>query len=240
MSQEMAPIHGWLDTPRGRALRATESQLIGEALQDVFGWELVQVGRWGAHRELIRTGRTRRQIEICAATTPEPGDVIARLGQLPLASDSVDAVVLPHTLEFESDPHGLLREADRVLTGEGQLLVLGFRPLSLWGLRAAAARKGFPPGLRQVLSERRIRDWLVLLGYDVAPVRHYLHEWPWGQPRVSGGGLRRGLLNPLPAGAWLLRARKRVYAAPSIRLRQRERARVIGGLVKPAANRHGE
>jgi hypothetical protein len=129
---------------------------------------------------------------------------------------------------------------DRVLTGEGQLLVLGFRPLSLWGLRAAVARAGFPPGLRQVLSERRIRDWLVLLGYDVAPVRHYLHEWPWGQPRGSAGGLRRGLLNPLPAGAWLLRARKRVYAVPSIRLRLRERARVIGGLVKPAANRHGE
>jgi SAM-dependent methyltransferase len=240
MSQQLPQIHSWLDTPRGRAVRATEAQLLGEALQDVFGWELVQVGRWGVAHELISAARTRRQIEICAPATPEPGDVVARLGQLPLASDSVDAVVLPHTLEFESDPHGLLREVDRVLTGEGQLLVLGFRPMSLWGLRGAVARQGFPPGLRQMLSERRIRDWLVLLGYDVAPARHYLHEWPWGQPRVSAGGLRRGLLNPLPAGAWLLRARKRVYAVPSIRLRLRERARVIGGLVKPAANRHGE
>lgn len=239
MSQEISPIHAWLDTPRGRAVRAVEAQLISEALQDVFGWELVQVGRWGAPRELIHAGRTRRQIEICAAATPAPADVTARLAQLPLASDAVDAVVLPHTLEFEADPHGLLREVDRVLTGEGQLLILGFRPLSLWGLRAAVARKGFPPGLRQMLSERRIRDWLVLLGYDVAPARHYLHEWPWGQPRVSGGGLRRGLLNPLPAGAWFLRARKRVYAVPSIRLRMRDRARLLGGLVEPAANRHG-
>lgn len=239
MQQQIALIQAWLDTARGRALRAIESQLIGEALQDVFGWELVQVGGWGDSHELIRAGRTRRQIEICAPGATPPGDVSARLAQLPLASDAVDAVLLPHTLEFEADPHGLLREVDRVLTGEGQLLILGFRPLSLWGLRAAVAREGYPPGLRQVLSERRIRDWLVLLGYDVAPPRHYLHEWPWGQPRVAGGSLKRGLLNPLPAGAWLLRARKRVYAVPSIRLKLRERARVMGGLVKPAANRDG-
>lgn len=239
MQQQSPLIHDWLDTPRGRALRAIESQLVGEALQDIFGWELVQIGGWGAPHELICHARTRRQLEIHAPGAVLPGDITARLAQLPLASDSIDAVVLPHTLEFEADPHGLLREVDRVLTGEGQLLIMGFKPLSLWGLRAAAARAGFPPGLRHVLSERRIRDWLVLLGYDVAPARQYLHEWPWGQPRIGSGRLKRGLLNPLPASAWLLRARKRVYALPSVRLRLRERARVIGGLAEPAAKRHG-
>lgn len=239
MQQQMSSIETWLNTARGRALRAIEVQLLGEALQDVFGWEMVQVGRWGDAHELLRQARTRRQLEIGAPGSAAPADIVARLSQLPLASDAVDAVILPHTLEFEADPHSLLREVDRVLTGEGQLLILGFRPFSLWGLRAAVARAGYPPGLRQVLSERRIRDWLVLLGYDIAPVRHYLYEWPWGRPGAQGGRLKRGLFNPLPAGAWLLRARKRVYAVPSIRLRLRERAPVIGGLVKPAANRHG-
>ena len=65
-------------------------------------------------------------------------DVTARLSQLPIANGAVDAVVLPHTLEFETDPFAVVREADRVLAGEGHLIVLGFRPWSLWGFRSRA------------------------------------------------------------------------------------------------------
>jgi SAM-dependent methyltransferase len=162
---------------------------------------------------------------------------VARLTQLPIAGDSVDAVLLPHTLEFEADPYAVLREADRVLTGEGKLLVLGFRPWSLWGLRSRISRAGFPPGQRRLLGERRLRDWLVLLGYEVDAPRHYLFELPWGEPADPAHSLRRSLLHPLPAGAYLLKARKRIYALPPQRLRLRERARAIGGVPSPAANR---
>jgi SAM-dependent methyltransferase len=232
----------WFDSPRGRALLASEAQVLAEALDDCFGWELLQLGAWGASRDLIAGGRTRRQTVVAS---PEQlgglpagaGDVHARLTQLPVASDSVDAIVLPHTLEFETDPYTLLREADRALTGEGKLLVLGFRPLSAWGLRAAASRHGFPPGLRRLLSERRIRDWLGLLGYEVAASCGYLYELPWGEP-APAPRRRRGLFYPLPSGAYLLKARKRVLAIPAPRLRLRERARALGGLVEPSsANR---
>jgi SAM-dependent methyltransferase len=155
-----------------------------------------------------------------------------------VAGDSVDAVLLPHTLEFEADPYTLLREVDRVLTGEGKLLILGFSPFSTWGLRAAATRSGFPPGLRRLLREGRIRDWLKLLGYEVSEVRHYLYESPWGESLGGPRMLRRGLFYPLPAGAYLIKARKRVYAVPPLRLRLPERRKVIGGLVEPSrANR---
>jgi hypothetical protein len=49
---------------------------------------------------------------------------------------------------------------------------------------------------------------------------------------VTGPYLRRGL-NPLPAGAYLLKARKRVYTLTPIRPRFREKPGVLGGLVKP-------
>ena len=145
----------WLDSAQGAALRHTESALLGEALEDCFGWELLQIGAWGTGRELIAKGRTRSQAVL--ASTPCAGvDVLTRLTQLPIASDSVDCVVLPHTLEFEADPYAVLREVDRVLAGEGKLLVLGFAPFSPWGARALASRSGFPPGLRRVLAERRL------------------------------------------------------------------------------------
>jgi SAM-dependent methyltransferase len=232
------PIDDWLHSSRGEALRAAEALLLREALEDCFGWEMLQIGLWGGERELIAGGRTRRQTVI-SGTHSRGADVVARLTQLPVASDSVDAVLLPHTLEFETDPYAVLREVDRVLTGEGKLLVLGFHPWSLWGLRAKATRGGWPPQLRRLLSERRLRDWLVLLGYEVTETRRYLYDAPWGEPALASRSLHRSWYNPLPAGAFLMKARKRVYALPPLRLRLRERTQLIGGLVKPTAQRDG-
>jgi SAM-dependent methyltransferase len=234
-------ISSWLASSRGRALLRAESALLTEALDDCFGWDLLQLGAWGVGRELIAGGRTRRQTTICspeAGKVLHPGaEVAARLSQLPIASDSVDAVLLPHTLEFEADPHALLREVDRVLTGEGKLLLLGFAPMSPWGLRAAATRSGFPPGLRRLLSPGRIRDWCRLLGYEIAETRRYLYETPWGEASDGPSMLRRGLFYPLPAGAYLIKARKRVHAIPPLRLRLRDRRQVLGGLAEPSSAR---
>src|SRR5579883_1218588 len=250
----MAPAHksqfqephaarmAWWSSPIGSALIAAESQLLGEALEDVFGWELLQIGAWGAGRELLAGARTRHQAILAAPGMSASADILGRPTQLPIISDSIDAVLLPHILEFASDPYAIVREADRVLVGEGRLLVLGFRPWSLWGVRARWSRNGFPPGMRRVLSERRIREWLVLLGYEVVSAQHYLFRGPWsgggaaGEHASQGAGrmLRRGLTYPLPANAYLLKARKRIYTLTPIRPRFRERPAVLGGLVKPS------
>jgi len=235
-------LSSWFESPRGRALLASESLLLRESLEDCFGWQMLQLGAWGGGRSLLAHARTRSQ-SLIAAPDESGGDLQARLTQLPIASDSVDAVLLPHALEFEIDPYGLLREADRVLAGEGKLIVLGFAPWSPWGLRAAGSRNGFPPGLRRLLSERRLRDWLRLLGYDVLEARRYLYElpWqlPWGQATAESLQIRRGWSYPLPGGAFLLKARKRLHALTPLRPLLRERRRgVLGGLVEPSsANR---
>jgi SAM-dependent methyltransferase len=240
MLHSMASLAQWQAGPLGRALIGAEAALLGEALGDVFGQELLQVGCWGRGRELLARSRTRRQTVL--ASSPEVGagqaDMIASLDQLPVAGGAVDAVLLPHSLELEPDPYAVLREADRVLVGEGQLLVLGFRPWSPWGLRAAAAPDGFPPGLRRMLSEWRLRDWLVLLGYEIVSSRHYLHRLPLERRGRAGEApanlVRRGLFNPWPASAYLLKARKRLYTVTPIRPRlRRDRLRVIGGLAEP-------
>lgn len=223
----------WWAGPLGRPLLAAECELVGEALEDVFGWELLQVGAWGGGGDLLAASRTRRQTVIAPPTFPSGAHIVARPSQLPVNSDCMDAVLLPHTLEFASDPYAIVREVDRVLVGEGQLVLLGFHPWSLWGIRARASRSGFPPSLRRVLSERRVREWLVLLGYEVVATRHYLYGGPWASAMEDGSGsLRRGLLNPFPAGAYLMKARKRLYTLTPVRPRFRDKA-VLGGLVKP-------
>ena len=225
----------WLASALGQDLLSAEAQLLSGVLDEIFGLELLQLGGWGASRALLQASRTRRQTIVAESSACGAVDLVGRLSALPVQSGSVDCVLLPHTLEFDSDPQAVVREADRVLTGEGQLVILGFRPMSLWGLRAAASRTGFPPGLIELLPERRLRDWLALLGYEVVLSRHYLFSRPWqrgtapNQRRI----LRRGLLNPLPAGAYLIKARKHVYTLTPIRPRLRERRRLLGGLVEP-------
>jgi SAM-dependent methyltransferase len=221
----------WLGTELGRQLVAAEAQLLDGILDDVFGLELLQLGTWGSSRQLLSATRTRRQSIVAEAADPAV-DIVARLNALPIQTASVDAVLLPHTLDFDADPHSIVREADRVLTGEGQLIVLGFQPLSLWGLRATAARTGYPEGLKQMLRARRVRDWLGLLGYEVVLQRMYLYSRPWGaQERATRRILRRGLLNPLPPGAWLIKARKHVYRMTPLRHRfARDRRPVLGAI----------
>jgi SAM-dependent methyltransferase len=215
---------------------------MSEALDDVFGWELLQLGTWGVRNRLLAGCRTRRHAVIadCRVRSADT-DIAARLSQLPIANGAVDAVVLPHTLEFETDPYAVVREADRVLAGEGQLIVLGFRPFSLWGFRSRAISRGYPPGLKRMLGAGRIADWLELLGYDVSLTRKYLFAPPWGgsAPRTGEPSalLRRGWIKPWPAGAYLIKARKRVYTLTPIRPKVRERPQGIGGLVKPTTPR---
>jgi SAM-dependent methyltransferase len=230
----------WQRGPLGRALIQAEAQLLATTFDDVFGLELLQLGIWGVGRELLAPSRIRRQSVVAdSAEAGAGGDLVARLAHLPINSASVDAVLLPHTLELAADPHAVLREADRVLVAEGQLIVLGFRPASLWGLRAAASRAGFPPGLRRILPLSRVRDWLALLSYEIVNVQPYLYRLPRA-PRGSIEStvpsiLYRGWFYPWPAAAYVIKARKRVYTLTPIRPRLRERRAVFGGLVEPSA-----
>lgn len=226
----------WHTGPLGRLTLHSEAYLLAQSLDDVFGPWLLQLGQWGEDRELLAGTRGRRYT-LVAQGLGGAADLGARLAQLPVAGGAVDAVLLPHSLEFEEDPHAALREADRVLGGEGQMIVLGFRPASPWGWRAAASRRGFPPGLRRLVSESRLREWLVLLGYEIVRVRHYLYTLPTDSRSETTGqvSVRRGWVYPLPAGAYLLKARKRLFGATPLRLRRREPRALLGGALEPTA-----
>ena len=92
--------------------------------------------------------------------------------ELPFATQSLDLVVLPHVLEFAQEPHQILREVERVLIPEGQIIVTGFNPASLWGARQAATRlvsRPFLPQSGELISVPRLKDWLKLLNMEVHP-----------------------------------------------------------------------
>ncbi len=239
MLPDYPKLSAWFEGPLGAALLEQESAAVGAAIECVFGQQFLQIGAWGPPQLFLDQARTPRRALLSARGDAGAG-IRSHAAALPVQSGSIDAVILPHTLEFEDDPHEVLREAERVLTGEGALVILGFEPLGPWALRHRIARGGWPPSMVRVLSERRLCDWLKLLGFDVDPARRFLYTLPFA--RMQSGRPRRWLeasgshVWPRLSGAYVLVARKRVFSMTPMRLRARPRPQVLaGGLVEPSA-----
>lgn len=138
-----------------------QKQLEG-VVADIFGYHALQLGLPAF--DLLSANRMPFRFR-CGSGREVA--VVAGDDALPFASGSLDLVVLPHVLEFAARPHQVLREVERVLVAEGSVVISGFNPYSLWGLRRLAARrKGVVPWSGQYLSVPRIRDWLTLLGFE--------------------------------------------------------------------------
>ncbi len=232
----------WFESPLGVRVLREETSLARLALDDVFGFELLQMGSWGPARHLLAAARTQHTTLVA----PEAASGVtlrAQLASLPFASDSIDAILLPHTLELVEDPYAVLREAERVLCAEGCLMICGFNPFSGWGVRRLFSRRFrrrvFPPNTQRLLAERRLRDWVALLGFDVDSVYGYMGMLPLSgarrsrdEPDLDAPFAPRP---PLAAGAYLLKARKRVQTMTLLRPRRRVRQRVLVPAAEPTS-----
>jgi SAM-dependent methyltransferase len=232
----------WFDGPLGARVLREEGALAQLALDDVFGFELLQVGGWGPARHMLDGARTQHTTLLAPDSAPGVS-LCAPLTALPFASDSIDAILLPHTLELVEDPYAVLREAERVLCAEGCLLISGFNPWSGWGMRRLFAqylrRPPFPPQIRRLLAERRLRDWVALLDFEVADVYGYLGALPIAgrQHKLEGtSGEPQYRRRPaLTAGGYLLKARKRVQTLTMVRPKRRARQRVLVPAAEPTS-----
>jgi SAM-dependent methyltransferase len=166
----------WFATPLGAYLLEKERAYLDEVTRDIFGFHALQLGL--APFDLLRENRITHRMKI------GPGgdvDVLARGHELPLATQSVDLALLPHALEFAEEPHAVLREIDRVMRPEGRLIILGFNPWSLWGLRSVLGpSRHETPWNGKFVSLLRVKDWLALLGFEVSAGRLVCYVPPVG------------------------------------------------------------
>ncbi len=165
----------WLETPAGSYVRTWQQARLDMLTTDIFGFNAMQIGlpevnalqasrmpnKWltDTHLPKVEEDGTRTPIV-----------VVHDFAELPFASQSLDLVILPHVLEFAEEPHQILREVERVLIPEGQVIVCGFNPASLWGVRQATGRltgAHFLPQNGEFISLPRLKDWLKLLNMEV-------------------------------------------------------------------------
>jgi len=213
----LASFERWFQTPLGRSLLADQRCLLEQVLGDMTGARQLQVGV--SHRLPLASGTDYSQKIM---TTPEwfphipDGVVVCDADELPFPGDSMDLVLLHHTADFSRYPHQVLREAARVLRGEGLVALIGFNPLSLWGMRRLVSRHREGPWGGRFLLRGRMEDWLYLLGFCVEETVTGYYRLPV-QHMGAGASLSdragKDINRFLPLGAYYcILARKRVTA----------------------------
>ncbi len=237
----------WLGRSPGRELMRLELAQVEAMLEDVFGYYLLQVGWSANYFDAVEHSRIHHHLALEAApfSTVRGRVIVGDPLTMPIRSESVDAVFLPHSLDFCRDPRAALAEAERILVPEGRILLLGFNPWSLWGLMAALRRRsGEVPWCGAFLPVARVDQWLRGLGFEIE-VREFIQ---WRPPLPHSAALRRlefleslghGPWSPL-AGVYLLRAVKRVAAPTLVGPPWPARPSLVpGGGVEPTARRQG-
>lgn len=205
----------WLETPLGINVLEHERALFDSAVVDLFGFNAVQFGLAGV--DLLRECRIPNRF----IASPAQGALRCDFSQLPLATGSIDLLLLPHVLEFAGNPHQVLRDVERTLVPEGHVVISGFNPVSLWGLRHRWCSRAGYPWHGRFISLMRMKDWLALLGLEVVGG----HMACYAPPFRNGKWLKRmewmdaagDRWWPMMGGVYFLVARKRVAGLRLIR-----------------------
>ncbi len=232
-----AAASDWLATALGNALLMQESRIVEEAFDGIFGEQTLQLGLWGEANVFLRHSRTQRTALIDTAAGDSGPSVIGQLHRLPFEDDSVDCVLLPHTLDYSDRPHQVLREVDRVLTAHGHIVILAFKPGGLWGIRRLIPGAGLPPDAHDLVSDRQLRDWLRLLDFSIHANERYFFHWPLPglKGMLSPQWERRGRrFWPEFAACYMLTAQKRVNTLTPVRPVWKNKPKVVAGLAEPS------
>lgn len=201
----------WFDTALGRHLLEREQAYFDDVVSDIFGFNALQLGL--TEFDFLRASR----IPLRAAVGQEPNvRIIADFQHLPVATQSIDLLLLPHVLEFAANPHQILREVERVLMPEGHVVIAGFNPFSLWGAKRFLSRdSGDYPWNGHFIALPRVKDWLALLGFEVTGGRLCCYAPPLASAKwrerfrfMDDAGDRWW---PLAGGVYFLLAKKRVH-----------------------------
>jgi SAM-dependent methyltransferase len=218
-----------------------EREAVAAIAPRLFGYQLIQLGLLGPDLDYLGACPIRSRTVVSPSPGASCGAVFVRGNpeQLPIAADSADAVVMPHTLDLASDPPQVLREVERVLIPEGRLVVIGFNPWSLWGLRRLVGGRGSPPWSCHFISYPQLHDWLSLLGFAVERTDVLMFR-----PPVAHAGVLERLafldrqgprLWPMLAGVYVVQAIKRVSTLTPITLPWRRRRLIRASAVEPSA-----
>jgi SAM-dependent methyltransferase len=213
-------------TSLGRVAQMAITRQLQQLWPQNFGQRLLGLGYATPYLEIWD-----QQAERCAALMPatmgvaawpEGGKNLAVLAderELPFEDYSLDRVLVVHGLEGASDANGLLQEVWRVLSGQGEMILIVPSRMGLWArFEHTPFGNGQPYGsgqLHWLLQQNLFTPIAVRRALFTPPTQSafWLRQSPWLEK--FGAKLCQGL-----GGVLIIQARKEVYQAHPLRYRQ--------------------
>jgi SAM-dependent methyltransferase len=245
----MSSFSDWSRSGLGRSLHDYEQNALSRFLPALKGDIAVQYGYAGTS-SLLETCNIKHKFLLLASENHEADTISASSFEdlqplhidpgstLPFLSSSVDLCLLPHMLDFSDNPHQLLRESKDILVSGGHLVILGFNPYSLWGVRKYISKANVPwNGLNA--SVYKVRDWLSLLDFHVCGGMMLYYS-----PPIKNKQLREKFVFmenagdrwwPMLGGVYLLIAQKREAGMTVIDLGAKVRKRAFLSVAEPVS-----
>ena len=164
-------LQEWYATPAGHILYTELLTALENLLPSLFGYHALQIGGLADELDLLSSSTIGQKMYM--TLNSQHGSLAASPLALPFSADTLDLIVLPHTLDFSPEPHQVLREIHRVLISEGHLVLIGFNPVSAMGLsKLFFIRSQRAPWAGHFYSARRLKDWMALLDFKVIDLVH--------------------------------------------------------------------
>ena len=151
----------WFKSPLGQYLLALEYDYINPVVMDTFGFYAIQMGNFDI--DFLDQSRIQNKFSL---NSNHP-DLMTSNEALPFDEASVDLLIAPHILEQMIEPYELLKEIHRVLMPEGRLIITGFNPVSLWGIKRLLSFDIDYPWNTKFISLSKIKEWLPIVGLEM-------------------------------------------------------------------------
>lgn len=166
----------WSEILWGDYFRDALTQHLHGYIIKLYGFHFLKIGNLSAEID-TRVCPISHQVNV--GKKGKSLHVLANPERLPFESKSVDACLLAHTLSWCHDPHGILREVDRVLIDNGWMIISGFNPFSILGIGKIIPRlQHYVPWNGWMFSQMRLLDWISLLNYEVIDCTRF-QVLPW-------------------------------------------------------------
>ncbi len=230
----------WLQTSSGISLLQAEQACIEPLWEKILGDYLLMLGH-PAQIPLTQNCKIKKKIHLSPneKIIGQNNLICAAYETLPIMPHRIDTILLPHTLDFASNPYQILREVETAITPEGHLLIIGFNPFSARGLRRLFSRRKNSSWSGTFYSASRIKDWLKVLNFDVISIKRAVYRPPFLQKQIFQHlkflDIVCKMLFPIFGGVYIILAKKKTFTLTPIRKHWKKLPNILSkGIIKPA------